>query len=164
MARGRKPTPTALKILRGNPGKRPLPKGEVQPPPAHLTPPEWLSAPAQVHWHETAPLLHQQGLLTVLDTHAWAMACAAWERYLALSAVVDQEGMIIPTAREGWKTHPALRAAERSAELYLKIAREFGAAGPSSRVGLAMQPQEPDPLDEFLRGKKDKSRFFRRTD
>ncbi len=39
---GRPPKPTALKLLQGNPGKRPLPKGEPRPPvgcepPANLT-------------------------------------------------------------------------------------------------------------------------------
>ena len=36
--RGRKPTPTTLKRLRGNPGRRPLPKDEAEPPVSERVP------------------------------------------------------------------------------------------------------------------------------
>ena len=38
--RGPKPTPTALKIVRGNPGKRALPKDEPTPPAGEVDP-DW---------------------------------------------------------------------------------------------------------------------------
>ena len=40
--RGRKPKPTALKVLEGNPGKRPLNDREPVPPKATLKCPAWL--------------------------------------------------------------------------------------------------------------------------
>ena len=40
--RGRKPKPTALKVLEGNPGKRPLNDREPVPPRAALKCPAWL--------------------------------------------------------------------------------------------------------------------------
>ena len=40
--RGRKPKPTALKLLEGNPGKRPLNDREPVPPRAALKCPAWL--------------------------------------------------------------------------------------------------------------------------
>ena len=40
--RGRKPKPTHLKVLAGNPGKRPLPKNEPKPKPIAPRCPQWL--------------------------------------------------------------------------------------------------------------------------
>ena len=54
--RGRKPKPTALKELEGNPGKRPLndrePKPEKKAPPC----PKWLNDDAKKEWRHTGRL------------------------------------------------------------------------------------------------------------
>jgi P27 family predicted phage terminase small subunit len=171
MVRGWKPTPTALKVLRGNPGKRPLAADEPQPPAAHLTPPAWLGDLARAHWEETAPILAAHGLLTVLDVPAWSLACTAWSHLQAMGRLVEQDGATVPTAREGAKSHPAARLMQTWADAYLKVAREFGMT-PSARVHLHVARPEPDELDRFLQGKpgraktstKDKSRFFRKPD
>ncbi|KAE8761248.1 hypothetical protein FSO04_04420 [Paraburkholderia madseniana] len=47
--RGRKPVPTALKLVRGNPGKRPIPEMEAHPSP-DVQMPDWLSPKAKLHW------------------------------------------------------------------------------------------------------------------
>ena len=41
--RGRKPVPTRLKVIRGNPGKRALNKNEPQPAGELADPPDWMS-------------------------------------------------------------------------------------------------------------------------
>jgi hypothetical protein len=45
--RGRKPKPTFLKVLDGNPGKRPLNDQEPRPPQGIPDRPDWLDAEAQ---------------------------------------------------------------------------------------------------------------------
>ncbi len=73
--RGRKPVPTALKVVRGNPGKRALNTREAEPaPPATLTPPDWLAEDAKREWADKAPMLHRLGLLTEADLDAFALA------------------------------------------------------------------------------------------
>lgn len=168
MPRGPRPTPTKLLMLRGSKrGKARAKRGEVQPPAAVLAAPIWLNEAGQAHWRETAPLLHQLGLLTALDSNAWAMACVAFARARALDDIVEREGMLLPTAREGLKPHPALRASEREWDIYMRLAKEFGAT-PAARVNLNVHPPEIDQLDAFLasrRGKppqNDKARFFRK--
>ena len=52
--RGRKPTPTALKVLHGNPGKRKLPVNEPSPREGTADPPEWLEPEAQETWRNIA--------------------------------------------------------------------------------------------------------------
>ena len=72
---GRPPKPTALKVIQGNPGKRPLPKGEVKPAPGAEAPP-WLVAPqARAEWERIAPRLLKLGLLTELDGEAFGLLC-----------------------------------------------------------------------------------------
>lgn len=44
MPRGRRPTPTHLRIIRGNPQHRPLPTGEPKAPKAAIEMPPWLRA------------------------------------------------------------------------------------------------------------------------
>lgn len=53
--RGRKPTPTAIKKLEGNPGKRPLNKSE--PKPIRKAPfcPKWLEVEAKKEWQRQDP-------------------------------------------------------------------------------------------------------------
>ncbi len=67
---GRRPKPTHLKVVSGNPGKRklndkePTPAREIPSPPAHLT--DW----GKVAWGRLTVLLDGMGVLTVADTLA----------------------------------------------------------------------------------------------
>jgi len=70
---GRRPTPTALKILRGNPGKRPLNQDEPQPPKGPVVKPE-LSAGADRVWDALAPVCEAMGTLTAADVRVSSLA------------------------------------------------------------------------------------------
>lgn len=73
---GRPRKPTALRILTGNAGKRPLPKNEPKPE-LGASPPPWLTTPAAVaEWDRLAPRLFKLGLLTEVDGEALALLCA----------------------------------------------------------------------------------------
>ncbi|MEO0035368.1 MAG: hypothetical protein RLZZ501_1391, partial [Pseudomonadota bacterium] len=61
---GRRPTPTHLKLVRGNPGKRPLNEAEPTPARALPSPPAHMSDEAKVAWGRMATLLDQMGVLT----------------------------------------------------------------------------------------------------
>lgn len=71
---GRPRKPTALKIIAGNPGKRPLPAEravEVRP----AAKPAWLDALASPVWDELAPARIAMGLLTSNTSEAFGMLC-----------------------------------------------------------------------------------------
>ena len=57
MARGRPPKPTALKLLHGNPGKRPISDREPKPPKGETTCPKHLDATAKTEWKRIGLLL-----------------------------------------------------------------------------------------------------------
>lgn len=71
---GRRPQPTALKILRGNPGKRPLNELEPKPPAGEVEKPA-LSVGGQAAWKDLAPVCLVMGTLTPADVTAFAAMC-----------------------------------------------------------------------------------------
>jgi hypothetical protein len=75
-----------LKLIKGNPGKRPLPKDEPQPDPAIPEKPDYLDAEASKEWDRIVPELERLGLLTQLDRAMLVSYCQAW------SAVVELPG------------------------------------------------------------------------
>ena len=75
--RGRKPTPTAIKELEGNPGKRKI--NEAEPKPEKKAPPcpKWLEPEAKKEWRRLSKQLEQIGVLTEVDQAAFASYCQA---------------------------------------------------------------------------------------
>jgi phage terminase small subunit len=76
--RGRKPKPTALKVLEGNPGKRPLNEKEPQPKRQAPRCPSWLEPEAKKEWKRMAKTLEAIGVLTQVDKAAFAGYCQAY--------------------------------------------------------------------------------------
>ena len=70
--RGRKPKPTALKMLEGNPGGRPLNTKEPKPEKKAPRCPSWLEDEAKKEWKRMAKVLENMGLLTEMDMAAFA--------------------------------------------------------------------------------------------
>ena len=85
MQRGPRPRPTHLRLLQGNPSKRPINRNEPKPPvlatvpapPAHLH-----SLDARAEWERLAPGLHVMGLLTEFDLMPLSAYCQAYARWL----------------------------------------------------------------------------------
>ena len=101
---GPPPKPTALKLVEGNPGRRPLNENEPKPPLATLKPPTWLDADGRKVWRQLAPGYHALGLLTELGVEAFAHACAklatARREQGSPSKALDQAERLF--ARFGW--------------------------------------------------------------
>src|ERR1700730_10188324 len=94
--RGRKPVPTALKIVRGNPGGRPLNENEPKPQ-GEVRMPDYLTEVAAAHWPLVAEQLRDAGLLTGIDVHALAMYCEAFARWRFANDMLAQHGPIVMT-------------------------------------------------------------------
>jgi phage terminase small subunit len=88
MSAGRRPTPTALKIIRGNPGKRAINHAEPKPPAGPLERPEHLDEVAAAEWDRIVPILAAMGVATTADR-------AAVEAYVILYSEM------VATARAG---------------------------------------------------------------
>lgn len=136
--------PTQLKILRGNPGKRPLPP-EIRPPvPKHMPdPPEFLTSLAKEEWWKIGDELHRLGVLTVVDLKPLAAYCQAFGHWhdaeTALSKMAErdpQTNAIIIKGSHGPQLNPLLKAAATAARDMVKYAAEFGLT-PVARARLA---------------------------
>ena len=95
--RGRKPKPTALKVLEGNPGKRPLNEYEPVPPKGTIECPDWLEEEAKREWERLAPSLEAMGVLTTADLTAFAGYCQAYARWREAEEFISQHGSIFQT-------------------------------------------------------------------
>lgn len=81
MKRGRPSTPTALKLLHGNPGHRPLPPDEPMPETDIPECPDHLDADAQQEWMRLVPELQKLGLITLLDRATLGAYCSAYSMW-----------------------------------------------------------------------------------
>lgn len=88
---GRRPQPTALKVLRGNPGKRKPNPLEPTPPTGEVMRPT-LSPPAVVFWDELAPICLAMGTLTVADVRPFATLCELQAVFTAAALRKGTEG------------------------------------------------------------------------
>lgn len=69
---GRKPKPTAIKKLEGNPGKRKLNRKEPVPAKGMPECPDWLLPEAKAEWERLCEKLSDMGVLTEIDMAAFA--------------------------------------------------------------------------------------------
>ena len=140
--RGRKPTPTALKVLEGNPGKRKLNDNEPRPDKKAPSCPKWLEPEAKKEWRRLAKKMEQMGVLTEVDMAAFAGYCQAYARWKEAEEFITQHGTIVKTPSGYWQQVPQPSGYWQQvpqvsiAQTYLKImnrfAEQFGLT-PSSR-------------------------------
>lgn len=149
--RGRKPKPTRLKVLTGNPGKRPLNRDEPRPEPAIPDCPPELSPAAQREWHRLAGEFAALRVLTNLDRAALAAYCGAYALWAEATEAIQKFGAMVKSPTGYPIQSPYVSIANRQAEIMLRIAGEFGFT-PASRSRIAPPPPEPDLFD-LIEGK-----------
>jgi P27 family predicted phage terminase small subunit len=155
---GPPPTPTNLRILRGNPSKRPLPAGEPEPAraPAIPGPPAYLTGYARDEWWSISPELYRLGLLAVIDVAPLAAYCQAYGRWrtaeesLARMAANDHlmSGLIIKSRTGEAVTNPLVGVSRRAANDMVRYANEFGLT-PAARTRLAAGPNGEQQQSKF---------------
>src|SRR5436305_1441136 len=134
--RGRRPKPTRLKMLTGNPGKRPLNTDEPRPE-ANIPecPPE-LGPLARQEWDRLVGELAALRLLTNLDRAALGAYCGAYALWAEATAQIQKYGAMIKAPTGFPIQSPYLAIANRQAEIMMRIASEFGFT-PASRTRIA---------------------------
>jgi P27 family predicted phage terminase small subunit len=149
--RGRKPKPSHLKLITGNPGRRKLPKDEPKPAPAvDLAAPEHLSAGARAHWAQVAKELAEAKVLTRLDLHGLGMYCEAFARWTWANAQIQKHGVLVKTPNGFPTQSPLLQIANKAFEQMRVMLAEFGMT-PSARTRVATAQgakRDGDELDD----------------
>ncbi len=157
--RGPKPTPTAVRKLRGSTlvSKR-REAAEVKGPAGAPDRPDWLDDEARLAWDRVVPLLEGMGVLTRVDGNALARYCRLWSRWRKAESFIEEKGEMYPLRDDkgGVKCFmqwPQVAIANKLAQQLTRLEQEFGMT-PSARARLQLAPTDTGLIGSA------KSRFF----
>ena len=150
---GRPRKPTKLKILQGNPGRRPINKNEPQPEAFTGEAPKNLSRAEKKIWEQCAPGLLEMGFLTTLDVLEFARYCQFQAQYEAAMKFLEENGLTYDYKGLACP-FPQVSIAKTFGALARQISAKFGMT-PADRSGLkCSKPKEKSAFDKFLEKKK----------
>jgi P27 family predicted phage terminase small subunit len=154
--RGPQPKPTQLKLIEGNPGKRPINTNEVKPVGA-LRKPAHITGTIGDEWDRVISAM-PPGFYTEADVPVLTIYCEALvmrRNALAIVAKPKEEGggLVVKGSAGQDAAHPMIAVAKGQAEIILRAADRLGMS-PAARTRLDA-PDEEDP-DET------ENRFFGR--
>jgi P27 family predicted phage terminase small subunit len=129
---GRRPKPTALKELSGNPGKRALNKREPKLAPALPAAPAHLTPEERKTYRRLGKLQVEMGVMTAADGTALALLAVPLARFWEAKTHVDKLGSVVKTANGNLIQNPYLPVMNKAWEQVVKLLVEFGMT-PSSR-------------------------------
>ena len=160
MTRGRKPKPTHLKLIEGNPGKRPIRTGSERPATAMPDAPDHLNNTARSEWDRVAHGLHALRLLEMVDRGALAAYCVTYARWVQAERAIAEMGkrdmltggLMIKTSNGNAIQNPLVGTANKAMSDLVRYAAEFGMT-PSARSRIIAAPpgdHETDPAAAYL--------------
>ncbi len=140
--RGPKPKHPALKILAGNPGRRPVASGSRQRRVRRGIParPPELTGESGAEWDRIAGALDAAGLLAEVDRGILAAYCLAVADLLAARDAINREGRWLKVPIQNSKgdklgertvEHPAVRMMDRASARIQKLAADLGLSAAS---------------------------------
>jgi len=166
-----KAIPTSLRLVRGNPGRRPLPADEPQPNRKAPPMPDHLDPLAQEEWKRLEPLFLEMGILTEVDGFAFSSLVSAYAEVARYDMALRECGYAVMSLKHSFmekegrdgrsdevmavepKANP-LYSQRRLAMTCLRFwCNEFGVT-PSSRGKIAVpKGKKVDPGEDFLNGR-----------
>lgn len=146
--KGRKPTLTPLKLIKGNPGRRALPKDEPVPPSGAPDPPEHLTDRARAVWPAVAAALDEMGVLSKADGLAIERLCECYAEIVEAQEALGGKGgryQKVKTKSGGVmvRIHPAVSVLQDADRRFRAWAAELGLT-PASRTRIRVDGQ-PKP-------------------
>jgi P27 family predicted phage terminase small subunit len=156
MRRGRPPKPTHLKLLEGNPGRRPINAQEPKPPAAEkLTPPIKLADDAKKFWRYFAPKLKEARILSEIDLHSLAAAAEWWGIYRRAMNAIRDGSLTQSSAANGTTVAAEFTVAQAAFKSCSNVMASFGLS-PADRTRIkGLEAPKKNRLEEFF-GRKGK--------
>ena len=150
---GRKPKPTAIKELEGNPGRRKLNKREPKANSGLPVCPTWLLPEAKNEWKRLCKKLNQMGVLTTIDKTAFIAYCQSYARWKEAQEHLESEGAVYVSEKGMQRPSPWVDISNSAQRLMLQFAIEFGLT-PSARSKIVadIEPITGDDMEDLLRG------------
>ena len=139
--RGRKPTPTAIKELEGNPGKRKLNDREPRPGKKAPSCPKWLEPDARKEWRRLCHQMEQLGILTEVDMASFAGYCQAYARWKEAEEFITQHGTIVKAPSGYWMQVPQVSIAQTYLKIMNRFCEQFGLT-PASRSRIIAEKEQ----------------------
>jgi P27 family predicted phage terminase small subunit len=154
---GRRPKPTELRRLEGNPGRRPLNEDEPQID-SELPPcPEHLPDRAKAVWHELGAELAACGVLTRLDATAFELLCSSYALYLESAEAVAKFGAVWIERGDGkipkFAYSPHWAVMNRAWKQVQSMLAEFGMTPSSRSRVVAVKSRAQSQLEEYINSK-----------
>lgn len=139
----RKPIPTHLKLLSGNPGKRPLNTDEpvVKQTLKNTKPPKELSAVAKKMWVNTLDN-SPEDLLKVLDFTELMRFCVSYDLYLTALKNVQKYGAVVVNEKGFAIESPWVKIMNKQSEIMAASGSNLGFS-PVSRTRIRMTMEKP---------------------
>jgi P27 family predicted phage terminase small subunit len=128
---GPPPKPRALRVLEGNPAKRPLPP-DIKPD-VGISMPKHLTGAAKAEWARVVPQLRRLGLVGGLDRAVVSMYCVAWGRWLVAEGQLKRFGEVIKSPTGYPMQSPYLAIANTAINQMRALGAELGLS-PASRT------------------------------
>ena len=128
---GRKPTPTSLKLIQGNPGRRPIkfdkfaPLASIPHRPAHL------KRHAKREYDRVTNELFPYGMCSEIDRGLIAMIATAWGRYVTAEEEIEKArgaadtGMLTKTPNGFPVQSPWVAVSNKAIEIYRGLCAEM---------------------------------------
>ena len=140
-----------MKMIKGNPGKRPLQPDAVQPKASIPKPPPHLDDVAKREWKRISGVLFNLQILSDIDRSALAAYCQAYSRWVKAENKIKREGFVIETKNGNIIQSPYVSIANKAMLIMHKFLVEFGMT-PSARAGLKISGggEKKKPEDEFF--------------
>lgn len=159
--KGRKPKPTKLHELNGNPSKLPKEKFKRVIHPDSTMPeiPWWLDYQARKEWKRICPELHRLGLLTKIDRTGLIGYCMVYSRWLRAEREL-LKGFTYQYVDKGFQkkrtNKPEVIIARDALNQVRAFCVEFGLT-PSARARMLTPSSagDEDPLDKLLNTKRE---------
>lgn len=155
---GPPPTPSHLRLVKGNPSKRALNKAEPTPDKGVPNTPKHLSKIGKYWFKKLAADLDNIGVLTLLDAKALELLVEVYAEYREHCKTLDSEGYTYTTTSMAGdtllKAHPAAAMKSDAWKRLRAMMAEFGMTPASRSKVAAGGEKEKDPLEDFLSKRK----------
>lgn len=161
---GQNATPVELRILQGNPAKRPIPK-TPRPPTQTPVEPSWdrlvpgdfedvirVRETASEEWNRIVPVLDRLGLLTALEAPLLADYAICWGRLVQCERALAEDGLLVEVTmldkdgrpvRTSIARNPLSVTVKEYRSQLRAYAMEFG-LGPASRSRIHVGGDQPE--------------------
>lgn len=150
MPKGRKPKPSNVHKLHGNPGKRARNTKEPRPAVCIPKPPKHISRIAKREWRRVTPELEALGIISEIDRSALAAYCQTYARWVSAEEKLAKYGEIVKSPNGYPIQSPYLGIANTALKFLRDFAAEFGMTPSSrSRVSTTSEPSQ-GKLARFL--------------